>query len=95
MEDAMTKNKKGICSTCLHFTKCALRPADCSTNGIQFCEEYKTVCLAPAVVTDDKSENMMKKAPSGILGLCSDCNHYSYCSFPRPESGVWHCEDYQ
>ena len=90
----MIKKKQGICLTCLHFTKCALRPAECSTNGIQFCEEYQTVCLAPVVVSNDKPKKV-KQVPSDILGLCSDCNHYSYCSFPKPESGVWHCEDYQ
>ncbi len=94
-EDAMTRKKQGICLTCLHFAKCVLRPAECSTDGIHFCEEYMTVCLAPVVVTDEKPKNMMKRPPSGLLGLCSDCLCYPSCSFPRPEAGVWHCEDYQ
>lgn len=91
----MTKNKQGICLTCAHFTRCVLRSADCSTEGIQYCEEYQTVCLAPVVLTNEKPKKMLRQAPSGILGLCSDCNHYPYCSFPKPEAGVWHCEDYQ
>jgi hypothetical protein len=92
----MTKNKQGICLTCAHFTQCVLRSVDCSTKGIQYCEEYQTVCLAPVVVTDKKSsKRTMKFTASGILGLCCDCNHYSYCNFPKPEAGVWHCEEYQ
>ncbi len=91
----MTKKNQGICLTCVHFTQCSLRPADDSAKSIQFCEEYQTVCLAPVIVTNDKPKDMKTLAPSGILGLCSNCNHYPYCSFPKPEAGVWHCEDYQ
>lgn len=90
----MTRKKQGICLTCMHFTKCALPTADCSTGGIQYCEEYRTVCLAPVVVTDEKTEKI-HQTPSAIPGLCGNCKHSSYCSFPRPEAGVWHCEDYQ
>jgi hypothetical protein len=27
-------------------------------------------------------------------GLCADCIHRDCCDFPRPESGVWRCEEY-
>lgn len=90
----MTKKKQGICLTCVHFSRCVLRPADCSQKDIQFCEEYQTVCLEPVVVNYEKPKKM-KQVPSGILGLCCNCDHYAYCSFPKPEAGVWHCENYQ
>lgn len=27
-------------------------------------------------------------------GLCASCLHRDHCSFPRPSSGVWRCEEY-
>ena len=30
-----------------------------------------------------------------IKGLCMNCAHSAYCLLPRPESGVWHCEEYE
>ena len=95
-EDNMTKNNQGLCLTCVHFKKCTLTAGNGATSGVQFCEEYQTVCLDPVVVTGKKnSRNTMKRTSSGILGLCCNCVHYPYCSFPKPEAGVWHCEDYQ
>ena len=28
-------------------------------------------------------------------GLCENCANRDDCLFPRPEGGVWHCEEYQ
>lgn len=76
------------------------------SESVYFCEEYEQAeasqnngrVLAPGVV----------KAPAGhiannpgnhdrkpILGLCSNCIHRKKCSFPKPDSGVWHCEEYE
>ena len=29
-----------------------------------------------------------------VRGLCATCARRSRCEFPRPEGGVWHCEEY-
>ena len=29
------------------------------------------------------------------IGLCCDCENRRSCMFPKPEGGVWHCEEYQ
>lgn len=91
----MTTEKKGICFTCAHSPKCALKPARRASNGVQFCEEYETVHMAPAAALNEEvSRNIIPKSPPGILGLCSNCDRYAECTFPKPEAGVWHCEDY-
>jgi len=28
-------------------------------------------------------------------GLCVNCDHRFECRLPRPEGGVWHCEEYR
>lgn len=91
----MTKKKQGICVTCVYSPKCALTPVKRFSNGIQFCEEYETV--HPAVANSSRgrlSKRFVQWYRSEILGLCSNCAHYPGCSFPKPEAGVWHCEDY-
>jgi len=37
---------------------------------------------------DKEEDNRLYK------GLCMNCAHRHYCLLPRPESGVWHCEEY-
>ncbi len=33
--------------------------------------------------------------PSYHKGLCMNCDERETCMLPRPESGVWHCEEYK
>jgi hypothetical protein len=33
--------------------------------------------------------------PGEAPGLCRNCARLSDCTYPRPESGVWHCEEYE
>jgi hypothetical protein len=29
------------------------------------------------------------------MGLCMNCLHRDTCTFPRPEGGVWRCNEYE
>ncbi|OPZ52295.1 MAG: hypothetical protein BWY90_01180 [Deltaproteobacteria bacterium ADurb.BinA014] len=91
----MTKKTRGLCSTCAHSVKCILKRAKDNIMGVQHCEEYETACLPAAVRSPEQPSERFKQAPSKILGLCSNCAQYPVCSFPKPESGVWHCEEYR
>ncbi|MBU1319329.1 MAG: hypothetical protein KKG33_00510 [candidate division Zixibacteria bacterium] len=31
---------------------------------------------------------------SELKGLCANCDHKDRCTLPKPEGGVWHCEEY-
>ncbi len=33
-------------------------------------------------------------APAGLKGLCANCGNRNDCEYPKPEGGVWHCEEY-
>jgi hypothetical protein len=37
---------------------------------------------------DEESQNNLK-------GLCINCEHRTDCCLPRPDGGVWHCEEYE
>lgn len=34
-------------------------------------------------------------APPAARGLCTTCIHAETCEFPRPDGGVWRCEEYE
>jgi len=43
---------------------------------------------------------MGEPAPRGLeslepRGLCSYCEEYATCTYPKLEGGVWHCEEYR
>jgi hypothetical protein len=64
------------------------------------CEEFdggeplprKTVGKAepqrPALSTIEEKNSVR------LIGLCSNCDNRGTCVFPKPEGGVWHCEEY-
>ncbi len=51
--------------------------------------------------SDDKDEETQPSEPgekgetARFKGLCMNCDHRFECMLPRPEGGVWHCEEYR
>jgi hypothetical protein len=91
----MTEKNQGICFACAHVSSCALTSAGSALNGTQFCEEYEPAHFLTAIPLCEQLPIMLNRQTSSkTLGLCSNCAHYPGCSFPKPEGGVWHCEDY-
>lgn len=96
---AKTVLLRSLCSTCNNSTSCYYH----LRNGkriVRFCELFddyepspKDVGLSlldeslikPKVVT----ENEVK-----LSGLCMNCENRDTCTYPKPEGGVWHCEEY-
>ena len=69
---------------------------------MHFCEEYETGDSAAKAgrkisLPGDDPLNLCSrgKGKHKVLGLCSDCVLRKECLFPKPESGVWHCEEYR
>ncbi|HPQ44248.1 MAG TPA: hypothetical protein PKZ42_08460 [Syntrophales bacterium] len=94
------KNNEGICSNCKFVSECQY-----SLNGVQFCEEYKLDNPSgnfevPIGISDGSADpkidiKFANQFPEKVLGLCSNCRHRETCGFTKPESGVWHCEEYE
>ena len=84
----------GLCLTCLHAGECTF-PRD-SRTPVMHCDEFdgevKTVEQKP--VPRGTAMAPAEKA-STLKGLCKICAKSDVCVFPKPDSGVWNCEEYE
>lgn len=89
-------NRIRLCSNCKNAPTCTF-PKDPNRPSF-YCEEFeleelpqKKIAWTPPIDAHFTKE----KDTSGFKGLCSDCENYRTCKFPKPEGGIWHCEEYQ
>jgi len=78
-----------LCATCVNRVNCIYRAKD--QGPVYDCEDYEA---APGM------EHVPVQAPESRVvptykGLCATCEHRADCTLARPESGVWHCEEYE
>jgi hypothetical protein len=59
-----------------------------------FCEEFVAAGAPPRPA---RAEPAREAAPEKRkhLGLCANCEDRDTCTFPRPEGGVWRCNEYR
>ena len=100
----ISKEKKyfGLCSSCKTasgwtYIRDLKRP-------VLQCEEFEG--YEPRIVRTTVVNILLKTAPkfgsgneerelSRYRGLCSICEDQAACTYPKPEGGVWHCEEYR
>jgi hypothetical protein len=88
----------GLCMSCRNASSCTF-PRDPAVPAF-YCEEFEidttTSIMSPgkgqplATGSDAFNEDSKK-----FIGLCSDCEGRKNCTFPKPEGGIWCCEEYQ
>ena len=90
---------RDLCSTCRNAKECTFRREP--NKPVFHCEEFEIVPLV-STKSVDKDPRREVALPireggdsGGYAGLCSDCEDRETCTFPRPEGGVWHCEEYR
>jgi len=90
---------RGLCSTCKHAPNCTF-PSDVQRPAF-YCEEFE-IDIAPSRKTSEDrasqstaSSIAVAEETSELIGLCNDCESRQTCVFPKPEGGIWHCEEYQ
>jgi hypothetical protein len=94
----LTSAKEGLCQTCRHGSGCALDNG--SERVRQECEEFEVLGsgvpqAAVAVRPAGAAAKAKSKAEVELLGLCQNCRVRSSCRLPRPEGGIWFCEEYE
>lgn len=95
---------RGVCSACKHDLFCiyardfdrppsqceqfelGFMPAEIASAREREIAELETLARAPLPKEQDSDK---------YLGLCVNCDHRADCIYPKPEGGVWRCEEYQ
>jgi hypothetical protein len=86
---------RDLCSTCNHAETCG-RPST-PERPIFFCELFEAfvpVSATAAKAAAPKSQ-AGRPAATGLKGLCMNCQKGQTCAIPKPDSGIWHCEEYR
>jgi len=88
-----------LCSSCKNAGDCIFQK-DLQKPTL-YCEEFE-IDTGPSVKTAGKempsqttSVDAEQKDSGKFIGLCSNCDNRRTCAFPKPEGGVWHCEEYR
>ncbi len=83
-----------LCSTCMSASDCTF-PKD-PGKGVHNCEEFTVDGRQGqnSGKTGASREASSGAADGALRGLCSNCENRKTCVFPKPEGGVWHCEEY-
>jgi len=105
---SMIRNYRGLCSTCKNTSTCTY-PRDpdrpifycCEHEGYEECEgSVSLALLRPGNIFSQKPDFVAKpltmEPATGVdKGLCRNCTNRETCTFPKPEGGVWHCDEYR
>jgi hypothetical protein len=88
--DDATNAAVDLCATCLHASDCVYATPD--REPVLQCEFFEIEGAANEVI--DEPAKDVEEAPTGLAGLCVNCERRADCTLPRPAGGVWHCEEY-
>lgn len=86
----------GLCTTCVNEPVCTFpRSVD---RPVMTCEEFDGVVeVKPrlAVESPRLSERFAVANREWFPGLCTTCEKRETCTFPKPEGGVFNCEEFE
>jgi len=90
---------RSLCSNCKNDPDCTFKKN--RQKPSLYCEEFE-VDISPSAKIAGKEKPLptasvdAEEDDSGkFIGLCSNCDNRRTCAFPRPQGGIWHCEEYQ
>jgi len=103
-----TRDYDDLCMTCVHRPTCTFQIY--AGVPIWFCNEFDD-SNGPDdnlhSVKTKSTEEIARKSelrtpprqetdtPSELKGLCMNCEDRDICLLPKPEGGIWHCEEYK
>ena len=88
----------GVCLACKFDPDCIYEAAAGGLVILQ-CEQFEMGFLESSE-PPSTHENPFSDIPhrgresSAYQGLCSNCDNRETCIYPKPEGGVWRCEEY-
>ena len=86
---------RGLCAVCEHDPGCIY---SVNSDGMVLqCEQFQMPLLQPAdpaVSISPRPSSTNGRNSAKYPGLCSNCDNRETCTYPKPEGGVWRCEEY-
>jgi CRISPR/Cas system-associated exonuclease Cas4 (RecB family) len=80
---------KGLCVNCNLASECTFpRNPD---RPVMNCDEFD--CTLERLLRKEPEPEVETKG--NFKGLCVNCALRETCVYPKPEWGVWHCEEYE
>lgn len=87
----MFQEHRDLCSACEHVRTCPGRSTP--DSPITTCKYYTEHAPSyPANIVGVRGGN--GSCMASIAGLCASCQLRDTCRLPKPEGGVWQCEEY-
>lgn len=85
----------GLCTTCNHAGACSYIRN--SSQPVLFCEEFDNFTPPMVEVTVEQPAPTVEdmKTWDEYKGLCVNCDMRETCAIRKPETGIWHCEEYR
>jgi len=86
---------EGLCSTCNHARNCSYIRN--SSQPVIFCEEFDSFTPPIVEVAVEQPAPTIEdmKTWDEYKGLCVNCDLRETCAIRKPETGIWHCEEYR
>jgi hypothetical protein len=91
---------RGLCLSCQNTLTCTFLKN--SHEAVLQCDEFdgfESFLRKPKKFSHQNimgfKSNPGKKDSDGAKGLCCICEDRETCTYPKPEGGVWHCEEYR
>jgi hypothetical protein len=83
----------GLCLACKFDPDCIYEGR--SDDAILQCEQFEMGFRQfPAPAGPISSALPRARKPNAYPGLCANCENREICIYPKPEGGVWRCEEY-
>jgi hypothetical protein len=87
----------GLCMTCRNAPSCTF--ASHAGAPVTDCLEFDGEVPVEPAPTRASITTQSRRVPAvdrpTLPGLCGTCDWRDGCTFPRPASGVWFCEEYE
>lgn len=80
----------GVCLACKFDPDCIYEAR--SSSVILQCEQFQMGFRKSAAQVRPMHED--PKDSKAYPGLCSNCDNRASCIYPKPEGGIWRCEEY-
>jgi len=83
----------GVCPACRFDADCIY--ASAARRVILQCEQFELAMPTVRHASPDTRTAAAEHRKGKLAGLCSNCEFADTCIYPKPEGGVWRCEEYR